>query len=80
MQSLRGATREDYFPRVAYSSDGVVWGRKDETFGLQLSEAGFDSRHLCYPRLVTAGARTFCFCNGNNMGSEGFGAAELLSE
>ncbi|UVL28185.1 hypothetical protein [Pseudomonas donghuensis] len=74
-----GRSGEDYFPGVAYSSDGIKWERKDEAFGLALSESGFDDRHLCYPRLVTAGARTFCFYNGNNMGSEGFGVAELLA-
>ncbi|MGE6473363.1 hypothetical protein [Serratia proteamaculans] len=75
-----GIGGEDYFPGVAYSADGVHWQRQDETFGLALSESGFDNRHLCYPRLVTAGRRTFCFYNGNNMGSEGFGVAELLAE
>lgn len=75
-----GTSGDDYFPGVAYSLDGVSWERKDETFGLALSESGFDNLHLCYPRLVTAGSRTFCFYNGNNMGSEGFGVAELLAE
>lgn len=71
---------EDYFPGVAYSSDGVNWERKDAMLGLTLGREGFDSQHLCYPRLVVVGDRTFCFYNGNNMGVEGFGVAELLSE
>lgn len=69
---------EDYFPGVAYSSDGINWERKDEMLGLTLGSGGFDSRHLCYPRLVEVGNRTFCFYNGNNMGVEGFGVAELV--
>jgi len=73
-----GNTGEDYFPGVAYSHDGVVWERNDQDFGLELSEDGFDSLHLCYPRLITSGERTFCFYNGNYMGQEGFGVAELL--
>ncbi|CAM4013301.1 hypothetical protein CCOS865_01676 [Pseudomonas reidholzensis] len=73
-----GTSGEDYFPGVAYSTDGVQWQRRDASFGLSLGEQGFDDRHLCYPRLVTAGHRTFCFYNGNNMGAEGFGVAELL--
>lgn len=75
-----GISGEDYSPGVAYSSDGVRWERKDETCGLSLSDEGFDDRHLCYPRLVVSGVRTFCFYNGNNMGAEGFGVAELLSK
>lgn len=75
-----GVSGEDYFPGVAYSADGIHWERKDETLGLSLSEEGFDNRHLCYPRLISAGNRTFCFYNGNNMGAEGFGVAELLAE
>lgn len=68
----------DYFPGVAFSQDGIRWERRDADLGLALSPDGFDSRHLCYPRLVEAGGRTVCFYNGNNMGKEGFGVAELL--
>ncbi|MCJ8519289.1 putative GH43/DUF377 family glycosyl hydrolase [Pseudorhizobium tarimense] len=68
----------DYFPGVAFSADGVRWERCDHELGLELSPGGFDSMHLCYPRLVEANGRTLCFYNGNNMGKEGFGVAELL--
>ncbi|MDR9753881.1 hypothetical protein RG836_20730 [Pseudomonas sp. SZMC_28357] len=74
-----GRSGQDYFPGVAVSSDGKVWQRQDEQFGMELSKDGFDSLHLCYPRLVVAGDKTFCFYNGNNMGAEGFGVAELLA-
>lgn len=73
-----GITGKDYFPGVAYSKDGINWVRKDEDFGLELSTDGFDSIHLCYPRLIQLGDRILCFYNGNNMGKEGFGVAELL--
>ncbi|NWC95259.1 MULTISPECIES: hypothetical protein [unclassified Pseudomonas] len=73
-----GISGEDYFPGVAISEDGKNWVRKDQDFGLQLSEEGFDSVHLCYPRLVVVKDRTYCFYNGNNMGADGFGVAELL--
>lgn len=69
---------KDYFPGVAISSDGIKWVRKDKEFGLQLSESGFDSIHLCYPRLINVKEKTYCVYNGNNMGAEGFGMAELL--
>jgi predicted GH43/DUF377 family glycosyl hydrolase len=73
-----GTSGEDYFPGIAVSDDGKHWMRKDEDFGLTLSSEGFDSIHLCYPRLVDVNGKTFCFYNGNNMGAEGFGVAELL--
>ena len=73
-----GTTGKDYFPGLATSYDGVHWLRTDAELGLQLSDKGFDSVHLCYPRLVEVDGRFLCFYNGNNMGMEGFGVAELL--
>lgn len=69
---------QDYFPGLAVSKDGINWKRTDEQFGLTLSEDGFDSIHLCYPRLVQVQDKTYCVYNGNNMGIDGFGMAELL--
>ena len=70
---------KDYFPGVAYSSDGINWTRRDEMLGLALGEAGdFDSIHLCYPRLIKAKNNRYVFYNGNYMGHHGFGVARLL--
>lgn len=69
---------KSYFPGVAVSNDGILWIRKDHELGLKLSEEGFDSIHLCYPRLIRAYDKTYCFYNGNNMGVDGFGLLELL--
>lgn len=69
---------KDYYPGVAISVDGKNWLRKDQDFNLPLSKEGFDSLHLCYPRLVQVSNKTYCFYNGNFMGKEGFGLAELL--
>ncbi len=69
---------KEYFPGVATSYNGIEWVRKDEELGLQLSEDGFDSIHLCYPRLVSANNKTYCFYNGNHMGIDGFGLLELV--
>lgn len=74
-----GRSGRDYFPGIAFSSDGIHWQRQDDQLGLALSADGFDSRHLCYPRLVQSHGRIFCFYNGNDMGRDGFGAAELLA-
>ncbi len=75
----KGSTSgEDYFPGVAFSGDGINWTRDDSKLGLTLSESGFDSRHLCYPRLFSAQGKTYAVYNGNNMGLDGFGLAELV--
>lgn len=73
-----GTSGKDYYPGVAFSADGKQWERRDSEFGLPLSADGFDSIHLCYPRLLSVGEKTYCFYNGNNMGTEGFGVAELI--
>ncbi|MGC1183505.1 hypothetical protein [Legionella sp.] len=69
---------KDYFPGLAVSNNGIDWVRQDDNLGLALSEEGFDSIHLCYPRLVNVRDKTYGFYNGNNMGIDGFGVAELL--
>ena len=69
---------EDYFPGLGISNDGVLWTRNDEYLGLSLSPNQFDSMHLCYPRLFSVKNKTYCVYNGNNMGLEGFGLAELI--
>lgn len=72
-------TGQDYYPGYAISSNGVDWTRKDESFNLGLSNEGFDSLHLCYPRLLRVNEKIYCFYNGNNMGVDGFGVAELIA-
>ncbi len=69
---------KEYFPGVAISNNGIDWTRKDKELGLKLSEEGFDSIHLCYPRLISVHDKTYGFYNGNNMGIDGFGLLELL--
>lgn len=75
----KGSTSgDDYFPGLAISHNGIDWNRIDDHFGMTLSNNDFDSIHLCYPRLVEAKNRTYCVYNGNYMGVDGFGVAELL--
>lgn len=79
MLYTKGSTSgQDYFPGLAVSKDGMAWERTDDALGLTLSEEGFDSVHLCYPRLVESHGKTYGVYNGNNMGIDGFGLAELL--
>lgn len=63
----------------ASSSDGESWMRDDELFGLKPSGNGWDSKHLSYPSIITLpNEKMYAFYNGNNMGAEGFGYAEMV--
>jgi predicted GH43/DUF377 family glycosyl hydrolase len=71
----------DYFPGLALSDNGIDWTRRDELFGIQLSDFGWDSRHIAYPRLLQiSDNQYYVFYNGNNMGQDGFGYALLTIE
>lgn len=76
----KGSTSgKDYFPGVAFSSDGKKWERRDEDLGMELGASqSFDSEHLCYPKLIDIENKTYALYNGNNMGLDGFGLAELM--
>lgn len=61
----------------AYSDDLRHWQRDDDRAGLGPSEAGWDSKMIAYPAVITLDKRTLMFYNGNGFGYEGFGLAEL---
>lgn len=74
-------TRDDkYIAGQAISNDGIVWNRNDKLLGIELSTEGWDSTHLSYPSIITVKDKTYMFYNGNNMGKDGFGYAELIEE
>lgn len=68
---------EDYFPSMAVRDIRGDWVRDNTLFPLHLSKEGWDSKHLCYPRLIEVEGKHWIFYNGNNMGFEGFGVAEV---
>lgn len=74
-----GAGTKDEGYRLAYaeSADGVLWTRKDEEVGIEVSPSGWDSRMQSYPAVVNCGDQTFMFYNGNDYGRDGFGYAVL---
>jgi predicted GH43/DUF377 family glycosyl hydrolase len=78
MYFTRGNLTGEYFPGVAYSTDGLHWERHDEALGLSLSKSGWDSRVICYPALIRQGDKLLMFYNGNDMGMDGFGLAETI--
>lgn len=74
-----GALDKSYLAGMAYSKDGINWIREDAKIGITLSPSGWDSQTLCYPSLYKDGNKTYLFYNGNNMGADGFGYAQLNS-
>ncbi len=79
MHYTRGTLDGQYFAGMAESSDGLSWKRIDNDLGISLSESGWDSKHLSYPALISVGDKIYMFYNGNDMGCDGFGYAELES-
>jgi hypothetical protein len=77
MYFTRGNLNGDYFPGVAYGDDGIRWERHDDALGLALSASGWDSRVICYPALIAQRDKLLMFYNGNDMGVDGFGVAEI---
>jgi hypothetical protein len=77
MHYTRGTTDGEYFAGLAESSDGERWTRIDSELGITLADYGWDSRHLCYPALVSVKDKIYMFYNGNDMGRSGFGYAEM---
>ncbi|MCS7092732.1 MAG: hypothetical protein NZM26_05310 [Patescibacteria group bacterium] len=73
-----GTLDKRYLAGAAISKDGIEWQRDDKYLRLPLSSEGWDSVHLCYPSLLSFKNRTYVFYNGNYMGREGFGFAELV--
>ena len=69
-----------YIAGQATSANGVEWDRNDGDLGIDLSEDGWDSKHLSYPSVIHVGNKTYMFYNGNDMGKAGFGYAELIGE
>ena len=66
-----------YMAGQARSLDGISWTRDDKELGIELSVDGWDSTHLSYPSIIDVKGKTYMFYNGNNMGKDGFGFAEL---
>ena len=68
-------SRRGYRLGYAESTDGLVWGRRDEDVGLSPSENGWDSEMVCYSAIVATRNRWLMFYNGNGYGRTGVGVA-----
>lgn len=78
MNFTYGTTDGRYKAGQASSKDGVTWLRNDDDLNIDLSESGWDSKHLSYPSIIKAHDRIYMFYNGNDMGINGFGYAERV--
>jgi len=65
--------------RIGYaeSLDGLIWERKDEQVGIDVSESGWDSETIEYPFPFDHQGERYMLYNGNGYGKTGFGLAVL---
>jgi hypothetical protein len=66
-----------YRAGYAESKDGIVWERKDNTVGIDVSDSGWDSEMICYPCVFKHKNKKYMLYNGNSFGATGCGYAIL---
>jgi predicted GH43/DUF377 family glycosyl hydrolase len=72
--SLRTVAR-GYRIGYAESDDGLVWERRDDLAGIDVSDSGWDSEMIGLACLQVTPYGVYLFYNGNNYGESGFGVA-----
>lgn len=70
--SYRG---DHYCIGYAESTDGIIWKRKDDTDGLDVSASGWDSEMVDYPYVFDHKGVRYMLYNGNGYGKTGIGYA-----
>ena len=79
--SIRSTKKsKEYRIGYAESTDGIVWEKKDNAVGIDVSKTGWDSEMICFPCVVDAKGRRYMFYSGNRFGRGGFGYAVLESD
>lgn len=73
---FRTDSSNSYRAGYAVSGDGVNWDRQ-ELYGMDLSQSGWDSEAIAYPYIIKQKNRLICFYNGNGFGKTGFGCSIL---
>lgn len=63
----------------AYSDDLVIWTRDDSQVGIDISEEGWDDESVSYPSIFELNNKVYMLYQGNGIGKNGFGIAELES-
>lgn len=69
---------KEYKAGYAESADGIHWIRKDNESCIKASGTGWDSEMACYPVVLETKYGTYMFYDGNGMGKDGFGYAQLI--
>ncbi len=77
--SVRRRSIAAYRMGHACSSDGQTWDRKDDEFGLDVSDAAFENEAVMYAAVIDIDGKEYCFYNGNGFGRDGFAVAERLA-
>jgi hypothetical protein len=75
--SYRSGDGTKYRIGYSYSIDGILWHRKHDEVGIDVSEKGWDSEMICYPFVFEHNNKMFMLYNGNEYGKKGFGLATL---
>jgi hypothetical protein len=52
----------------------------DDQAGIDVSDSGWDSDMICYPRVFSHVGRLYMLYNGNGYGKTGFGLAVMEAE
>jgi hypothetical protein len=70
---------KNYSYRIGYaeSDDGILWERKDNQVGIDVSVSGWDSQMIAYSHVISIGGSKMMFYNGNCFGKTGLGYAIL---
>jgi hypothetical protein len=72
--SYRG---QSYRIGYAESADALMWVRKDEEVGIDVSDSGWDSEMIEYPFVFDHRGARYMLYNGNDYGKSGVGLAVL---
>jgi predicted GH43/DUF377 family glycosyl hydrolase len=77
MVDFRTNCQNGYRGGYAESVDGVNWMRKDDEFGLEVSDdpSDWDGAAIAYPYVIKLKNQYVMFYNGNGFGKTGFGYA-----
>ncbi len=74
-ENYRTDLNQSYRIGYAESEDALIWQRKDNKAGINISEEGWDSGMISYPNVIVYQNKKYMFYNGNGFGKTGFGYA-----
>ncbi len=76
-----GYTERNRGYKIGYASSNDLyhWERNDALAGIKKSIEGWDSESISYPNVFELNGKLYMFYQGNEIGKNGFGLAELIS-